>query len=175
MKKFRTTDELNEQIASSMGEIKPSSLIKNGLLVNVSTGEIYKADIATKDNIIVRVGDCSDYESRFTDISTIDASNSYILPGFIDSHLHTESTLLTPSNFTTLALPRGTTTVVVDPHEIGNVLGLKGLELYVSEATPLPLEFLVEIPSCVPAAPTLETSSNQLTSKELKPLPLWSV
>ena len=170
MKKFRTTDELNEQIASSMGEIKPSSLIKNGLLVNVSTGEIYKADIATKDNIIVRVGDCSDYESRFTDISTIDASNSYILPGFIDSHLHTESTLLTPSNFTTLALPRGTTTVVVDPHEIGNVLGLKGLELYVSEATPLPLEFLVEIPSCVPAAPTLETSSNQLTSKELKPL-----
>ena len=169
-KHFRTPDELNLHIAASMAELTPDTIIKNGDLVNVASGEIYKADIAIKHNIIVRVGDCSDYYAKFQNVKTIDGSNSYIIPGLIDSHLHTESTLLTPTGFTTLALPRGTTTVVVDPHEIGNVLGLKGLELYVQEASSLPLEFLVEIPSCVPAAPTLETSSNILTSTELKPL-----
>lgn len=168
-KNYRTTEELNRQIATSMGEESPDLLIKNGTLVNVSSGELYKADIATKDNIIVKVGDCSDYD-KFKDVPTINAADSFVLPGLIDSHLHTESTLLTPTSFTILALPRGTTTVVVDPHEIGNVLGLKGLELYVNEAGSLPLEFLVEISSCVPAAPTLETSSNILTFKELKPL-----
>jgi adenine deaminase len=171
MKKYyRTPEELNRQIASSMGDTQPDLLIKNGTLVNVATGEIYQADIATKDDIIVRVGDCSDFNSKYSNLHTIDATNSYIIPGLIDSHLHTESTLLTPTNFTTITLPRGTTTVVVDPHEIGNVLGLKGLELYIQETISLPLEFLVEVPSCVPAAPSLETSSNILTNKELQPL-----
>ena len=169
-KSYRSVNELDQQIASSMCELTPDLLVGNGNLVNVASGEIYKADIAIKDNIIVRVGNCSDFISKFQKIPTIDASNSFVLPGLIDSHLHTESTLLTPTNFTNLALPRGTTTVVVDPHEIGNVLGLKGLELYVQEAISLPLEFLVEISSCVPAAPTLETAKNILTSKELQPL-----
>lgn len=167
---FRSVEELNRQIATSMGDSTPDLLITNGEFVNVVSGEIYKADIAIKDNIIVRVGDCSDFISKFQNIPNINASGSFVLPGLIDSHLHTESTLLTPTNFTNLVLPRGTTTVVVDPHEIGNVLGLKGLELYVQETLTLPLEFLVEIPSCVPAAPTLETAKNILTSKELKPL-----
>lgn len=171
MKKYyRTPEILHSHIGASMGDLPPDILIMNGNLVNVSTGEIYQADVATKDNVIVRVGDCSDLISNFPNIKVINASNSFLLPGLIDSHLHTESTLLTPTNFTTLVLPRGTTTVVVDPHEIGNVLGLKGLELYVQETSALPLEFLVEIPSCVPAAPSLETASNILTSIELQPL-----
>lgn len=167
---YRTPEELEAHIATSMGELEPDLIIKNGILVNTVTGETYQADIASKDNIIVRVGDCSDFYNKYQNLHVIDASNSFVIPGLIDSHLHTESTLLTPTNFTTLALPRGTTTVVVDPHEIGNVLGLKGLELYIQEALTLPLEFLVEVSSCIPAAPTLETSSNVLTSKELQPL-----
>lgn len=169
-RKYRTPEELDRHISSSMAEVKPDLIIKNGTVVNTATGEVFKADIASKDNIVVRVGDCSDYYSNFQNIPSLDAQGSYVIPGLIDSHLHTESTLLPPTSFTTLALPRGTTTVVVDPHEIGNVLGLRGLELYVQEALSLPLEFLVEVSSCIPAAPSLETSSNVLTSKELQPL-----
>ena len=167
---YRTPDELKDHIATAMADTKPDLIVNGGNMVNVSTGEIYKSDVALKGSIIVRVGDCSDYYTKFKDLKILDAKDFFVLPGFIDSHLHTESTLLTPTNFTTLALPRGTTTVVVDPHEIGNVLGLQGLELYVHETSTLPIEFLVEIPSCVPAAPTLETAKNILTNKELSPL-----
>jgi adenine deaminase len=169
VKTYRTPEELDRHISASMGETSPDLIIKNGNLVNVVSGEIYLADIAIKDDFIVRVGDVSDILSKFEPI-IINAEGLYISPGLIDTHLHTESTLLPPTQFTELALPRGTTSVVVDPHEIGNVLGLKGLELYVSEATNLPLEFMVEIPSCVPAAPGLETAGNIITSEEMDPL-----
>jgi adenine deaminase len=167
----RTLKELDRQIGASMGDISPDSFIINGQLVNVITGEIYQADIAIKDDRIVRVGDISDLISKFSyNIPTINCKDSYILPGLIDTHLHTESTMLPPSAFASLVLPKGTTTVVVDPHEIANVLGIQGLELFVEETNNLPLEFLIEIPSCVPAAPSLETSTHLLSSDDLRPL-----
>ena len=154
-----------------MGEISPDLLLIGGNLVNVVTGEIIKADIAIKDNIIVRVGDCSDIIQKYgSQVKTVDCKDKYLLPGLIDTHLHTESTFLPPVQFGEVVLPHGTTTVVVDPHEITNVLGKKGLELYLEETKKSPLEFLVEIPSCVPSAPTLETSSNLLTADELRPV-----
>ncbi|MHA2336387.1 MAG: adenine deaminase [Candidatus Hodarchaeales archaeon] len=168
---MRSVKELDRQIASAMGEISPDVLLTDGELVNVVTGEIYQADIAIKDDRIVRVGDCNDLKQKFkSDSKIIDCKNSYLIPGLIDTHLHTESTMLPPSQFASVVLPRGTTTVVVDPHEIGNALGIRGIELYVEETRNTDLEFLVEVPSCVPSAPGLETSSNTLTSDDLKPL-----
>ncbi|MFV2015587.1 MAG: amidohydrolase family protein, partial [Candidatus Heimdallarchaeota archaeon] len=162
--------EIETQIKTSMGEIPPDLVLKGGHIVNTLTGEIYEGDVAIKDNRIVRTGDISDIYTTFSDLKTINCTDSYLLPGLIDSHLHTESTLMTPTNFTKVALPLGTTTVAVDPHEIGNVLGIPGLQLYVDEVKDLPLEFLVEIPSCVPAAPTLETGPNIITAEEYVPL-----
>ena len=166
MKSYRTPEMLAEQINASMARIAPDLVITGGQIVNVITGEIYKADVAIKSDRIVRVGEISDITSTFKDVRNIDATGSYIIPGLIDTHLHTESTFLTPSRFARTVIPRGTTTVVVDPHEITNVLGLKGLEIYVEETKNLPLEFLVELPSCVPAAPSLETGPNTLNGLE---------
>ncbi|MCE7734635.1 MAG: adenine deaminase [Candidatus Heimdallarchaeota archaeon] len=170
MKNIRSAKEIETQIKSSMGEIPPDLVLKGGQIVNTLTGEIYEGDIAIKDNRIVRTGDISDIYAKFNDLKTINCTDSYLLPGLIDSHLHTESTLMTPTNFTKVALPLGTTTAVVDPHEVGNVLGIPGLEIYIDEVKDLPLEFLVEIPSCVPAAPTLETGPNIITADEYIPL-----
>ncbi len=166
----RTPQEIERQVAVSMGDSPPDLMINNGNIVNVMTGEIYEADIALKDNRIVRVGDITDIKTKYPNIGEINCAGSYLIPGLIDTHLHTESTLLTPTSFTKLALPRGTTCAVVDPHEIGNVLGIRGLEIYIEEVRRLPIEFLVEIPSCVPAAPILETGANILTSDDYVPL-----
>lgn len=171
MKKyFRSSEELTSHVATAMGDESPDLLVIGADLVNTLTGEIYPADVAVKGNRIVRVGEVTDLQENFPEVQIINCKGGVIIPGLIDSHLHTESTLLAPTHFTEIALPRGTTTVAVDPHEIGNVLGLQGLELYVNEAENLPLEFLVEIPSCVPAAPTLETGPNTISAEEYIPL-----
>ncbi len=164
MQRKRDYETISRHVRTAMGFEDPDLLLVGGQVVNTLTGEIYEADIAIKDDVIVRVGDVSDFLGK--GLRQIDCSGTYLIPGLIDSHLHTESSLLTPTHFTEVALPRGTTTVVVDPHEIGNVLGIKGLKLYLEETKKLPLEFLVEIPSCVPAAPTLETGPNIISSEE---------
>ena len=168
---MRTVEELDRQIASAMGEIPPDIILTNGEIVNVVTGEIYKADVAIKDDRIIRVGDCTDLISKYSSSSkVINCENSLLIPGLIDTHLHTESTFLPPRHFASVVLPHGTTTVVVDPHEIGNALGIRGIKLYNEETQKTNLEFLVEVPSCVPSAPGLETSTNTLMSEDLKPL-----
>lgn len=153
----RTASEIKTQILASMGITSPDLFITGGQIVNTITKEVYTADIATKRNRIVRVGDISDLNSKYSKVDRIVLDGEYVIPGLIDTHLHTESTFLPPTSFTKIALPRGTTTAVVDPHELTNVLGVKGLEFYFEETKNLPMEFLVEIPSCVPAAPSLET------------------
>lgn len=167
---MRTPEIIKSHVDASMGR-KPSDLyITNGQVVNTLTKEIYQADIAIKDNVIVRVGNISDLIASYPNVKTMDMNDSFLIPGLIDTHLHTESTLLTPTSFTQVALPRGTTTVVVDPHELTNVLGIPGLRYYLEETKKLPLEFLVEIPSCVPAAPPLETGPTTLASTEYEAL-----
>ena len=167
---YRDPVSLKSHIATSMGMSPPDLLLTGAQIVNTLTGEMYFADVAIKDERIVRVGDVNDIIENYSETKIIDCTDSYLIPGLIDAHLHTESTLMTPTRFTEVALPRGTTTVAVDPHEIGNVLGIPGLELFVEEVKNLPLEFLVEIPSCVPAAPTLETGPNIISAEEYKPL-----
>ena len=159
-----------KQIISAARGITPSDiLIKNGLLVNVLTQEVYPADIRIFQNKIVNVSPPGEIDEN-TCKQVINAEGKYIAPGFIESHLHIESTMLPPSEFSKVVVPHGTTTVLLDPHEIGNALGVNGLKLLLDHTEDLPLRFLIEIPSCVPAAPGLETSGHILDSTTIESL-----
>ena len=148
------------KLASARGEVPADLLIKNARLVNVLSGEIYRESIAVMDGRIVGFGN---YDAK----EVIDADNMYIAPGFIDAHIHFESSMLTLPEFSRAVMPHGTTAVVIDPHEIANVLGLDGIRYVLNNLNLIPLDVFVMIPSCVPATP-LETSGAVITEKELK-------
>ena len=122
-------------------------LLKNGFVVNVFTDSIEKADVLIGDDRIIGVG-C--YESNDADVIE-DVSGKYVVPGFIDGHIHIESTMLTPSQLAKICVPHGTTTVVADPHEIANVCGVDGIRYMISASKDIPLNVYFNLPSCVPA------------------------
>jgi len=153
--------DLKERIMVARGLKKADLVLRGGRVVNVFSGEIYQADVAIVGDRIAGLGG---YEAR----RTIDVSSKLVLPGFIDSHVHIESSMLTPAEFTRAALLHGTTAVVADPHEIANVLGKKGIAYILAASQGLPLDFYFMLPSCVPAT-RLETSGAHLTSSHLKP------
>ena len=119
---------LKELISCARGEIPADIHILNGTLINVITRETYLADISIYKNRIANVAKPGVLDPQYCK-KVIDARDKYISPGFIESHLHIESTMLPPSEFAKLVVPQGTTTVIMDPHEIGNALGEKGLKL----------------------------------------------
>jgi adenine deaminase len=143
-----------ELVAAATGKIPADTVIKNGKVVNVFTGEILPWDIAIKDGRIASVGDVSRSIGPATAI--IDASGYYLCPGFMDGHVHVESSMVTITQFARAVLPGGTTAIFMDPHEIANVLGLEGVKLMVDEGRDLPLKVFATMPSCVPAAPGFE-------------------
>ncbi len=154
------THDLKERIMVARGLKKADLVLRGGRVVNVFSGEIYQADVAISGDRIAGLGS---YEAK----RTIDVSSKLILPGFIDSHMHLESSMLTPAEFTRAALLHGTTAVVADPHEIANVLGKKGIAYILTASEGLPLDFYFMLPSCVPAT-LLETSGAYLTSSHLR-------
>lgn len=148
--------------------IEMDLIVENGTLVDVNTGELYEADVGVSGNKITAIGKLKNRD--ITDTPTIDAKGKFILPGLMDAHIHVESTMLTPTRFAEAVLPHGTTTVFADPHEITNVLGIKGVKLFLKEARNLPLKLFFEAPSCVPAAPGFETSGAFLSVKDVESL-----
>ncbi len=125
-------------------------------LVNVNTGEIEEGvDVAVKRDRIALVGDAKHTIGPQT--AVIDARGEFLAPGLIDSHMHIESSMVTPTQFARAVLPRGTTTVFVDPHEIGNVEGMEGVKYMLKESLLLPLKVYFTLPSCVPALPGFES------------------
>lgn len=125
---------------------KPADLcLRNARIVNVCTGHIHPGHLAVHQGRIVGWGD---YKGR----EEMDLDGAYVAPGFIDGHLHLESTLLGPREFAKAALPHGTTAVVLDPHEIANVLGLQGVWALIQASEGLPVDFFFMLPSCVPAS-----------------------
>lgn len=154
-------NELKYRIAVARGRKKADVVLKGGSLVNVFSGEVYRIDVAIAQGKIAGLGA---YDGK----KVVDASSQYILPGFIDSHVHIESSMLTPAEFARAALPHGTTAVVADPHEIANVLGKKGVRYMLDATEGLPLGFYFMLPSCVPAT-DLETSGARLTAADLVP------
>ena len=157
-----TLKKLDKIIQAARGEIPADLVLKGGRVVNVFSCEIQEADVAVAEGVIVGLG-------SFEGQETLDCRQRFIAPGFIDGHLHIESTLLTPSRLAPVLLPLGTTTVIADPHEIANVHGLDGIEFMLRDSQGLPLEVYLMAPSCVPAT-DLETSGAVLDEKELRRL-----
>ena len=125
------------------------TLLKNGFVVNVFTDKVEKKNVLICDGYVLGVGEYCDEDADFVH----DMSGKFICPGFIDGHIHIESTMLTPKEFVRTCLPKGTTAVIADPHEIANVSGVKGIEYMLEASEGLPLDIYVMIPSCVPATP----------------------
>lgn len=155
------TKLLADRIAVARGTKKADLVLRGGTMVNVVTGEQYQSDVAVHHGTIAGIGS---YDGK----KVFDVSSKYVLPGFIDSHVHLESTMLTPAEFAKAALLHGTTAVVADPHEIANVLGRKGIEYLLKASEGLLLDFYFMLPSCVPATDR-ETSGARLEAADLKP------
>lgn len=141
-----------------------SLLLRRGRILDVFSGDVHPADILILGREIVAVGDGFYRADR-----VVDCTGKVILPGFIDGHIHIESSMLQPSEFCRLALPHGTTGVVCDPHEIANVLGMKGIDYLLRATEDLPLDFYFMAPSCVPAT-LMETSGAIIGVKEIRAL-----
>ncbi|WP_425538900.1 adenine deaminase [Microaceticoccus formicicus] len=140
-------------------------VLKGGNVVNVITREVYVADVAIAGEYILMVGDCSDLIGDKTEV--IDVSGKYITPGFIDSHMHFESAMLTATEFSRLSLPTGTTCLISDPHEVGNVLGKTAIKAMAEECATLPHHVYLRVPALTPDCPGLETAGRELTSKDI--------
>ncbi len=168
-------------IEASLG-IRPMDLvIRNIKLFNVFTGEIYSADIGIYNGIIAHIDAdpdaLLDEESRkkyaIVGKQEFDGQGLYAIPGLIDSHVHVESSMMTPSNFAKVIIPHGTTTIITDPHEIGNVLGLDAVKYMIEASENLPMKQYILVPSCVPAVPGVENSGAEFGQEEIKEVMNW--
>jgi adenine deaminase len=128
------------------GVEKAELVIKNANIINVFTNEVIKGDVAIDGGIIVAIGQYSGKEE-------VDLKGKYLSPAFIDSHVHIESSKVTPGQFAKAVVPRGVTTIIADPHEIANVKGIEGIEYMLDESENIPLDVYIMLPSCVPATP----------------------
>ncbi|MBN1954913.1 MAG: adenine deaminase [Anaerolineae bacterium] len=147
-------------LAIARGDEPAGLLLRGGRVVNVFSGEIVEADIAVAGSQIVGVGD------GYAAAQQIDLGGRYVCPGFIDAHVHIESSMVTPSQFARAVVPRGTTTAVTDPHEIANVAGTEGVRYMLAASEGLPLTVYVNLPSCVPAT-HMGTSGADLSAGDL--------
>jgi len=159
--------QLTERIFAGKGDIKADTVLEHCRIINVNTKEIINADIAIQSGYIVGIGDVSGLRDASTRI--IDVNHSYVSPGLLDGHVHFESSMVTLSRFAQKALEHGTTGIVIDPHEIANVLGRQGIELVMEEAKSLPLNIFVAVSSCIPATP-FETSGASLDATDVRSL-----
>ena len=157
----------------AMGRKPADMVIRNGRWVNVQSGEIIpNTYIAIAKERIAFVGaDASHTIDDSTQI--IEAEDQYLVPGLLDGHMHVESGMVTVSEFVRAVIPHGTTGMFVDPHEIANVFGLKGVKLMVDEAARQPIHVRVQMPACVPSAPGLETPGAALGPDEIAEAMTW--
>ncbi|KAA0700549.1 adenine deaminase [Neorhizobium sp. P12A] len=156
------TAHLERLIDQGTGRMPADIVLKGGRFFDLVTGELVASDIAICGDRIV--GTCADYEGR----EEIDISGKIVVPGFIDTHLHIESSLVTPHEFDRCVLPYGVTTAICDPHEIANVLGTEGIEFFLDSARETIMDIRVQLSSCVPAT-HLETSGADLPIETLLP------
>ena len=157
----------------AMGRAHADLVVKNGRWVSVQSGEIIpNIDIAVVQGHIAFVGhDAGHTIGKKTRV--IDAKGKYLVPGLMDGHMHVESGMVTVTEFVRAVAVRGTTGMFIDPHEIANVFGLKGVKLMVDEAQKQPIHVWVQMPSCVPSAPGLETPGSSIGPKEVAEAMKW--
>ncbi len=157
----------------AMGRVPADMVVRNGVWVSVQSGEfIPNTDIAIVDGHIAYVGEnASHCISKETIV--IDAGGKYLVPGLLDGHMHVESGMVTVTEFVRAVAKRGTTGMFIDPHEIANVFGLKGVKLMVDEAAEQPIHVWVQMPSCVPSAPGFETPGAEITPDDVAEAMTW--
>lgn len=151
---------LKDFIEKAKATEKAELVFKNSNIINVFTGEIIKGDVAVDKGTIVGIGD-------YKGIREIDLESKYLMPGFIDSHVHIESSMSSPSEFAKTIVPKGVTTIIADPHEIANVKGIEGIEYIIKDSKNLPLDVYIMLPSCVPST-SFENSGAILEAEDLK-------
>lgn len=160
---FDPAPEQQQQVLRcATGEIPCDLVFKNGQVVNMFSGEILEQDLGIVQGRIAGLGTYSGHHH-------IDLKGQYLIPGFIDGHIHIESSMLSPFQFAQAVLPRGTTAVVCDPHEIANVLGMQGVIYMLHDGGETPLDIFVMAPSCVPAT-DMETSGAILSASDIEQL-----
>jgi adenine deaminase len=148
-------------LAFARGDQPSDLLFRRGRVANVFSGDYESVDVAVAGGLIVGVG--PDYRAR----EVIDLDGAVLAPGLIDAHVHIESSMVVPSEFARAVVPRGTTTVVVDPHEIANVHGAEGIRFMLEASDGIPLDVIVQLPSCVPATP-MATGGAVLEAEDLE-------
>ncbi len=151
---------LKKRILAARKEIPADLVLKNGRIINVFSGKIQKKDIAVFEDVIVGLG--FNYKGKIE----VDLGEKWVVPGLIDGHLHIESSMLCPSELAAALLIHGTTTIISDPHEIANVMGIEGIKFMLKESDQIPFDVYFLAPSCVPAT-TLETSGATLKASDL--------
>lgn len=151
--------DLEQRIALARGEGKVDLLLSNCRMVNVFSGRVERASIAIAGDIIIGIGD---YRSK----KIIDLKGAYIAPGFMDAHVHIESSMVTVPEYARAVVPHGTTTVIIDPHEIANIFGVNGIRYMINSSKGCPLNVFIMLSSCVPST-KFETSGADLTSQDL--------
>jgi len=173
MKRSSGFYDSRELVDVAMGRASADLVIRNGRWVCVQSGEIIpNTDIAIKGERIAYVGpDASHAIGGNTKV--IDANGRYLVPGLLDGHMHIESGMLTVTEFVRAVIPHGTTGMFVDPHEIANVFGLEGVRLMVDESAVQPIHVWVQMPSCVPSAPGLETPGASIGPAEVAEAMSW--
>ncbi|MFW6115922.1 MAG: adenine deaminase [Chloroflexota bacterium] len=164
---------LSDFLPVARGDEPADLVLRHGRVINVFTGEIIEADIAIAGDTIVGVGPGRFASPRgsvtFDGEREMDLGGRYVCPGLIDAHVHVESSMVTPPHFARAVLPRGTTTVVSDPHEIANVAGAEGVRYMLAASEELPMTLYVMLPSCVPAT-HMATAGAELTAEDLAEL-----
>ena len=158
---MKTCKLLREQVAAATGSKKAELVLKNAQIVNVFTQSVETGDIAIEGGYIVGIGN---YEG----ITEKDLGGAYVCPGFLDGHIHIESSMTSPGEFERAVVPHGTIAVITDPHEIANVAGTAGIRFMMQSAQKLDLDVYFMLPSCVPAT-DLDESGAELLAKDLEP------
>lgn len=174
MKQRQPWYELAQDLVDvAMGRKMATLVIRNGRWVNVHSGEIIpNTDVAVYKSRIAYVG-ADAAHTMGAETVVIEADGRYLIPGLCDAHMHVESGMVTVTEFARAVIPHGTTSMFIDPHEIANVLGLPGVRLMHDEAATLPVNIYVQMPSCVPSAPGLETPGAAIGPAEVAEAMTW--
>jgi adenine deaminase len=155
-------ENMSQILAAARGDLPCDLVLVNGMLVNTFTCEILKGDVGVKNGIVVGIGD-------YRGVEEIDISGKYVAPGFIEAHYHIESSTLKPSELSRIIVPRGTSCMVADPHEIANVAGIDGIEFLLADSESIPMDLYLMAPSCVPST-EFDSSGASITLRDIEHL-----
>src|SRR4051794_36566520 len=158
-------------VEAARGDRPLDLVVRGGQVVNVYTEEVYPADVGIYRDRVAVVDRDRAYGLDAAEI--VDARGLTVVPGLVDTHLHVESTMVTPPAYARAVLPFGTTTCVIDPHEIGNVMGKAGVEYMLRASEGLPLRFFLTVPSCVPSVVGIETAGATFRAADVAEMLRW--